>query len=93
MRAMTTKLSNVSELHQHQRINLTDEEIDEICTGIKRNSCKVRYLQKLGLRVATKPNGRPLVARAQYEALMGVAHMAAFRSASFKKEPSWSKSS
>lgn len=76
-----------------QPINLTDVEVDEICAGIKRSSCKVRFLQKLGLRVVTKPNGRPLVIRSQYESLMGVTHSSDFRSVNLKKEPSWTKTS
>lgn len=74
-------------------INLSDDEIDEICEGIKRSSCKVRYLQQLGLRVLAKPNGKPLVMRSQYEALMGVPRRSDFRSINLKKEPSWTKTS
>jgi hypothetical protein len=42
---------------------LSDAEVDEICAGLEQNAAKVRFLQRLGLRVARKPNGRPLVWR------------------------------
>jgi len=48
---------------------LTDEEIDRICAGLTQNAAKVRYLQGLGLIVGRKPNGRPLVGRAHFEAV------------------------
>lgn len=48
---------------------LTDAEVDDLCEGLVQNAAKVRYLRKvLKLTVATKPNGRPLVARSQCEA-------------------------
>lgn len=46
--------------------DLTDDEIDEICGGLKQNAAKVRYLQDLGVTVKRKPNGRPLVNREHY---------------------------
>lgn len=46
---------------------LTDAEVDEICAGLVQNAAKVRFLQALGLQVDRKPNGRPLVRRAQFE--------------------------
>jgi len=48
---------------------LTDEEIDDVCQGLKQNAAKVRYLQMLGLHVQQKPNGKPLVLRRQLEQL------------------------
>jgi hypothetical protein len=50
---------------------LTDDEVDDICAGLKQNAAKVRFLQSLGLRVQRKPNGRPLVSRTQYDAMTG----------------------
>ena len=47
--------------------DLSDLEIDSICAGLKQNAAKVRYLRALGLRVDRKPNGRPLVARSEWE--------------------------
>ena len=51
--------------------DLTDAEIDLICDGLVQASAKVRYLERLGLTVRRKPNGRPLVNRAHYDAMMG----------------------
>ena len=48
----------------------TDEEVDEICSGLQNNSSKVRYLRSLGLTVNQKPNGRPLVMRHHAEAVL-----------------------
>jgi hypothetical protein len=51
--------------------DLSDAEIDDICSGLKQNAAKVRHLVGLGLTVYRKPNGRPLVNRAHYEAVRG----------------------
>lgn len=48
-------------------IDLSDVEIDSICAGYKQNAAKVRFLQRMGLRVRQKPNGKPLVNRAHYD--------------------------
>lgn len=48
--------------------DLTDDEVDAICAGLKQNAAKVRFLQSLGVVVRRKPNGRPLVNRKHYEA-------------------------
>lgn len=50
--------------------DLSDSEIDSICEGLVQNAAKVRYLRKLGLTVRQKPNGKPLVNRAHYDAVM-----------------------
>lgn len=69
--------------------DLTDAEIDAICDGLKQGAAKVRYLEGLGLHVERKPNGRPLVNRAHYNAVRGVAqHDAAPAGAS---EPAWTR--
>jgi hypothetical protein len=46
---------------------LTDDEIDAICAGLCQSATKIRFLRRLGVRVDRKPNGRPLVARADWE--------------------------
>lgn len=51
--------------------DLTDEEVDSICAGLKQSAAKVRFLQGLGLRVSRKPNGKPLVNRQHYNAVRG----------------------
>lgn len=45
----------------------SDAEVDDLCTGLKVNSAKVRHLESLGLTVKQKPNGRPLVMRSHAE--------------------------
>lgn len=47
--------------------DLSDTEIDRICDGLTQHAAKVRYLTGLGLRVDRRPNGRPLVARAEWD--------------------------
>ncbi len=53
------------------RPDLSDEEVDQICAGYTQHLAKVRFLQRLGLRVYRRPNGRPLVARAEWERVFG----------------------
>ncbi len=53
--------------------DLTDVEIDQICAGLVQNAARVRYLRDMGLTVRQKPNGRPLVNRRHYDAVMGPA--------------------
>lgn len=50
--------------------DLPDPEIDAICAGLVQNAAKVRYLRSMGLTVRQKPNGKPLVNRAHYDAVM-----------------------
>lgn len=50
--------------------DLSDQEIDQICDGLTQNAARVRYLRRMGLVVRQKPNGRPLVNRAHYDAAM-----------------------
>lgn len=54
--------------------DLEDDEIDNICDGFVQNAAKIRYLRSLGLNVDRKPNGRPLVNRAHYNAIRGAAN-------------------
>jgi hypothetical protein len=51
--------------------DLTDPEVDAICAGLVQNHAKVKFLQGLGLTVRRKPNGRPLVNRSHYDAVLG----------------------
>ena len=51
--------------------DLTDAEIDMICAGLRQNAAKVRFLAALGVHVSRRPNGRPLVNRAHYDAVRG----------------------
>ena len=49
---------------------LTDAEIAEICQPLVAPSAQRRYLASLGLIVQRKPNGRPLVARGEFERVL-----------------------
>jgi len=66
-------------------MDLTDTEINGICDGYTQNYAKVRFLERMGLVVRRKPNGKPLVNRSHYDAAM---NNKASRSAS---EPNWSR--
>ena len=48
---------------------LSDDEIADLCAGLKQAAAQIRFIRQLGLQVRTKPNGRPLVMRADVEAL------------------------
>lgn len=49
---------------------LRADEIAEICAPLTQPAAQVRYLVSLGLLVKRKPNGAPLVARAEFERAM-----------------------
>lgn len=49
---------------------LSDEEIAEICRPLKTPAAQRRHLVRLGLLVKATPNGRPIVARAEFERVM-----------------------
>lgn len=55
---------------------LTDAEIDDMCAPLKVGAAKRKRLEKMGMLVKTKPNGRPLVARSEFERVLGAARMA-----------------
>jgi hypothetical protein len=50
---------------------LSDSEIDSLCDGLQLPGAQCRYLASLGLLVNRKPNGRPLVARSEFERVLG----------------------
>lgn len=52
------------------RPDLTDDEVDALCSGLRQNAAKARYLVQLGLHVERRPNGRPLVMRAHAEQVL-----------------------
>lgn len=48
--------------------HLTDAEVDAMCAGLRQSAAKVRYItQVLGIPCQRRPNGRPLVLRADLE--------------------------
>lgn len=51
---------------------LRDWEIEEICRPLVQNAARIRFLKEgLGLFVKTTPGGAPLVARSEYERVLG----------------------
>lgn len=48
---------------------LSDEELADLCDGLKQSAAQARYLRRLGITVREKPNGRPLVMRSELERL------------------------
>lgn len=49
---------------------LSDAEIADICAPLVMPSAQRRYLERLGMMVKAKPNGRPLLARGEFERVM-----------------------
>lgn len=49
---------------------LSDAEIEDICAPLVMPSAQRRHLARLGMVVKAKPNGRPLVARGEFERVM-----------------------
>ena len=49
---------------------LTDAEIADICKPLRQGHAQVHYLRLLGLHVERKYDGRPIVSRANFEALL-----------------------
>ena len=66
--------------------DLTDAEVNAICAGLVQNCAKTRYLRRLGLTVRAKPNGKPLVNRAHYDAIMNPLP----QTKSMGRSPAWS---
>lgn len=55
---------------------LTDDEIAEICQPLRMAAAQRRHLERLGLLVKTRPDGKPLVGRAEFERVMTAAPIA-----------------
>lgn len=47
---------------------LTDEEIAEITRPLRQGAARIKFFRRLGMKVEPKPNGQPLVWRADFEA-------------------------
>lgn len=50
---------------------LSDEEIAGICAGVELPGVQCRHLKRMGLFFQRKPNGKPLVARSEFERVLG----------------------
>ncbi|RTZ39961.1 DUF4224 domain-containing protein [Candidimonas sp. SYP-B2681] len=55
---------------------LSDEEIRIICDPLQQPIAQIRFLRSLGLLVNRKPNGRALVARSEFERVLGAQRFA-----------------
>lgn len=49
---------------------LTDAEIADLCAPLVMPAAQVRVLERMGFLVKKKPNGRPVVARCEFERVM-----------------------
>lgn len=50
---------------------LTDAEVSDMCEPLVQAAAQCKHLRALGLMVATKPNGRPLVLRTELDRVLG----------------------
>lgn len=48
--------------------HLTEAEIADITAPLTQGAARIKYLRRLGVKVEPKPNGQPLVWRADFEA-------------------------
>ena len=55
---------------------LSDAEITALCDGLVAPAAQLRYLQRLGLLVQRKPNGKPLLMRSELERVLGAGRFA-----------------
>lgn len=55
---------------------LSDAELAGLCDGLVAPAAQIRYLQRLGLLVQRKPNGRPLLLRSELERVLGAGRFA-----------------
>lgn len=46
---------------------LTDEEIEDITKPLTQGAARIKYFRSLGVKCEPKPNGQPLVGRAEFE--------------------------
>jgi len=53
---------------------LTDHEIAEITAPLTQGAARCRFLTNLGVKVKRRPDGQPLVGRAEFEVLMQAHH-------------------
>ena len=49
---------------------LSDYEVADMCSPLRQSGAQKRYLKRLGVRFAVKPNGRPLVSRSGVQGLL-----------------------
>ncbi len=64
---------------------LSDAEVAELCAPLTNGAAQVRYLQRIGLAVQRKPNGKPLLMRSELERVLGAGRMAQHPDASAQR--------
>jgi hypothetical protein len=70
---------------------LTDAEIEHITHPLTQGAARIRFFKTLGCKVKERPNGQPLVGRAEYEAVMTSRRNAIAPPASEVVRPDWDK--
>lgn len=48
--------------------HLTDDEIADITAPLTQGAARIKFFRRLGVKVEPKPNGQPLVWRADFDA-------------------------
>lgn len=48
-----------------------DDEIAAMCDGVSLPGAQCRHLERMGMFFTRKPNGRPLLARSEFERVLG----------------------
>jgi hypothetical protein len=54
---------------------LTDAEIADLCAPLKMPAAQCRYLQRQGFHFIRRPDGRPVLARSEFERVVGAARL------------------
>jgi hypothetical protein len=53
-----------------EHAHLTDAEVEAATFPLTQGAARIKFFRKLGCKVSPKPNGQPLVGRAEYEAAL-----------------------
>ncbi len=73
---------------QPEKPYLTDEEIAELTAPLTQGAARIKFFRRLGVKVEPRPNGQPLVWRAEFEAAR-IAGQAANDGAGGSKTRNW----
>jgi hypothetical protein len=68
---------------------LTDQEIAEITSPLTQGAARCRFLTSLGVKVERRPDGQPLVGRAEFEDLMQARRTAKLSDQLSDSAPDW----
>lgn len=56
-------------------LHMSEAEINDICKPLVLPAAQCRYLRRLGLHVEQKPNGHALVAKSEFERVLGASRL------------------